>query len=178
MLTTSCPSPARLEGRSRETSNYDIDFVLRYAEQDVFGGQFARAVATHNANLATLNAYPMPEEARQAIEEIRQAFEIAVVEAFGLAQNGGWELAGRWARIERTLKATSVRVKDQLPAIEARRKQVRAFCDKRKWRYDMPELAGRLAGDLGDLEGKERTRATLRKLYARDLAKLARDTTT
>lgn len=180
-----------------KTSNYDIDDVLRYADQAVQDArnekgrfwsayardQFARAVATHNANLATLNAYPMPEEARQAIEiaiaKIRQAFETAVVEAFGLAQNGGWELGGRWARSGQTLRATSVRAQGRLPAIEARREKIWAFCQnkKRKWPYDMPELAGRLVDELGDLDGKKRTRATLRKLYARDLIKLARDTT-
>jgi hypothetical protein len=116
-----------------KTSNYDIDFVLRYAEQDVFGGQFARAVATHNANLATLNAYPMPEEARQAIEEIRQAFEITVVEAFGLAQNGGWELAVRWAHSERTHPMQAGRKEKRTKVIPLQARRALEICGKNGW---------------------------------------------
>ena len=173
-----------------KTSNYAIDDVLRYADQAVQDEQSTRAVATLMATLngeqfahvaatlmATLYTHPMPAETRRAIVE---AAEIAVVEVFGLGQDVGWDLAVRWAGVEHTHKATSVRVQGRLPAIEARREKIRAFCQnkKRKWPYDMPELAGRLAVELGDLDGKKRTRATLRKLYARDLTKLARDTTT
>jgi hypothetical protein len=72
-------------------NNYDIDDVLRIADQAVHGKQFVRAVATL---MATLNTHPMPEEARQAIVE---AAEIAIVEGFGLGLCSGWDVAERWA---------------------------------------------------------------------------------
>lgn len=167
-------------------NNYDIDDILRIADQAVQDErselgqfwrkdareQFTRAVATL---MAMLNTHPMPEEARRAIVETA---EIAIVEGFGLGQTIGWDIAERWAPIQRTLKPTSDRVKKQLKAIEARYKKIWAFCEKRKWPYDMPELPSRLADELGSPDGKKRTRATLRKLYDRDLIKLARDKTT
>ena len=127
-------------------------------------------MATH---AATLNAHPMPEEARRAIVE---AAEIAIVEGFELGMIGGENVERYLQRRARTLKATSVRVQNHLPAIEARLERIWAFCKnkKRKWPYDMPELAGRLAVELGSPDGKKRTRAALRKLYERDLAELAR----
>ena len=116
-----------------KANNYGVDDVLRYADQDVFGGQFARAVATHNASLTTLNAYPTPEQARQAIEEIRQAFEIAVVEAFGLAQNGGWELAGRWAHSERTRPMQAGRREKKTKVIPLQAQRAWEICEENGW---------------------------------------------
>jgi hypothetical protein len=130
-----------------KTSNYDIDFVLRYADQAVQDAsnetsrfwskyareQIARAVATHNAHLATLNAHPMPEEARQTIEEIRQAFEIAVVETFGLAQDGGWDLAGRWAHSERTRPMQAGRREKKVKVIPLQAQRALEICEENGW---------------------------------------------
>ena len=134
--------------------------------------QFARAVATHNANLATLNAYPMPEEARQAIEiEIfarrsrpRSSRRSGLPRtAAGSSEDAGRAVGGRSGDIG----------PGQKPAKGHRGppRAIWAFCKnkKRKWPYDMPELAGRLVDELGNVDGKKRTRATLRKLYDRDL---------
>ena len=161
---------------------YDVDDVLRCVDQaaradlDEPSLLYLKHIRERFAcAAATLDAYPMPAE-------IRQAVEIAIGEAFQIGRIGGrddGENIGRYLeRRARTFRATSVRVKHQSKAIEARREQIRAFCKKRKWPYDMPELPGRLAVELGNLDGKKRTHATLRKLYARDLTELARDTTT
>jgi hypothetical protein len=156
---------------------YDVDDVLRCVdpalddldEPSLLYVKYVREEFVRAA--ATLDAYPLPAKIRQAVESLFGG-------VFEISRIGGEDRGRRRERRARTLKATSVRVLGQRPAIEARREKIRAFCKKRKWLYDMPELPGRLADELGDPDGKKRTRATLRKLYARDLIELARDTTT
>ena len=88
-------------------------------------------------------------------------------------QTGANSRALEEIRTLQTEAATAKRIELHGPAVEARLERIRAFCGKRKLPYDKRGLPTVLARDLGNPPGEEkRTFVALKKLYARDLAKL------
>ena len=125
--------------------------------------------------MAMLNTHPMPEEARRAVDRDRfgRRSRSRSSRRSGLARHG-WDIA---ETLGAHCNARSSRHRTGEEASQGHRspsqKDSGVLREKEVAAIDMPELPSRLADELGSPDGKKRTRATLRKLYDRDLIKLA-----
>ena len=127
---------------------YNVDHVLRHIDQALDGldepgrlyvehirERFARAAAT-------LDAYPLPAEIRQAVESV-----------FGGAYEGG-RISGedqgeRWANKARTRKPSKRLAEIRGLRANRRREQILAVCAEWNKQVNAPGIAEHLAVELG-----------------------------
>jgi hypothetical protein len=156
-----------------------LDWAKRVATADLHPTDRAYLGLSRDQLAKAIETLKNPDATAKASQT---ATGIAIIAAFQIGEIKGRISTALWGRKAwprgHTDKATKERVKDQLPAIEARRERVRALCIKKKWPFNKRGLPTTLARKFGDPPGeKRRTPAALQKLYARDLAELAKNRT-
>ena len=154
-----------------------LDWARRVAKADLHPSD--RVYLERSGDLLALAVATLKNPDATA-EDRNAAIDMAITAVLQIGEIKGRISTAFWGRKAWPRAHTSKANEGRAPALAAaalaaaaRHKLIRAFCAKRKLPFDKDGLPTTLARDLGNPPGeKERTFATLKKQYARDLAKL------